>query len=332
MAGLIETHGPFMFGILVALGVLVGFVAVWRLARSRDTTDERLRRYAMREVLRDQDVPEADSRRRRKLSLGQRLLAGFGVGPLIATALMRADIPLTAAEYALIVLGSGATGFLLGMIRGTALIGIALSPIAGLILGTLFALVPVIYLRIRQARRKQAITEQLPDVLTLLVGSLRSGHGLSQSLEMLVDKVQPPAQVEFARVMRAVSLGEPIQVALRDMAERVGSDDLDLVVTAINAQYEMGGNLAETLETIGETVRDRINLLREVRVLTAQQRGTGYILAALPVVTGVIIFLLNPEYMRGLFEPGWVRLLPAAAVVLQVVGFLIMRRIVDIEV
>lgn len=332
MAGLIETHGPFMFGILVALGVLVGFVAVWRLARSRDTTDERLRRYAMREVLRDQDVPEADSRRRRKLSLGQRLLAGFGVGPLIATALMRADIPLTAAEYALIVLGSGAIGFLLGMIRGTALIGIALSPIAGLILGTLFALVPVIYLRIRQARRKQAITEQLPDVLTLLVGSLRSGHGLSQSLEMLVDKVQPPAQVEFARVMRAVSLGEPIQVALRDMAERVGSDDLDLVVTAINAQYEMGGNLAETLETIGETVRDRINLLREVRVLTAQQRGTGYILAALPVVTGVIIFLLNPEYMRGLFEPGWVRLLPAAAVVLQVVGFLIMRRIVDIEV
>jgi tight adherence protein B len=176
------------------------------------------------------------------------------------------------------------------------------------------------------------LTEQLPDVLTLLVGSLRAGHGLAQALDMLVQEAQPPAKTEFARVMRAVSLGTPVQIALRDMADRVGSDDLDLIVTAITAQYDMGGNLAETLETISETVRDRINMLREIRVLTAQQRFTGYVLAVLPIITGVLIFILNPSYMSGLFAPGWVRLLPATAIVLQIVGFLIMRRIVDIEV
>jgi tight adherence protein B len=116
------------------------------------------------------------------------------------------------------------------------------------------------------------------------------------------------------------------------MAERVGSDDLDLVVTAITVQYQMGGNLAETLETIAKTVRDRINLLREVRVLTAQQRYTGYVLALLPLITGLLIFIVNPEYIGRLFESGWVRFLPIAAVMMQIVGYFIMRRIVDIEV
>ena len=331
MPGLIDTGGPLLFGILVGLAVLIGFVTLWQLARRRDPTDERLRRYATREGQWGWDLSEGAVGRRKK-PLGQRLLSGFGLGPRIAAALTRADIPLTAVEFTLIVIGVGLIGFMLGTIRGISVVGPALSPLAGVLLGSLFGSLPVVYLRIKQVRRHQAIVEQLPDVLTLLVGSLRSGHGLSQSLEMLVDEIQPPMQVEFARVMRAVGLGTPIQTALRDMAERVGSDDLDLIVTAIAAQYEMGGNLAETLETISATVRDRINLLREVRVLTAQQRGTGYILAALPLVTGVVIFLLNPQYMQGLFEPGWVRLLPVTAILLQVVGFLIMRRIVDIEV
>jgi tight adherence protein B len=149
---------------------------------------------------------------------------------------------------------------------------------------------------------------------------------------MLVDQIPDPAKTEFARAMRAVRLGMPVQRALRDMAQRVGSDDLDLVVTAITVQYEMGGNLAETLETIGSTVRERIELLREVRVLTAQQRLTGYILAGWPLVMAVLLFMLNPEYVGQLFQPGWIRLLPAAALVMQLIGFVVISRIVDIEV
>jgi len=172
----------------------------------------------------------------------------------------------------------------------------------------------------------------LPEVLTLLVGGLRAGHGLSQALETIVEQVGPPASTEFGRAMRAVELGLPVQRALNDMAERVGIDDLDLVVTAINVQYEMGGNLAQTLETIGETVRDRIRMLREIRVLTAQQRLTGYVLAAWPLAVAVMLFILSPEYMSRLFQPGWVRLLPIAAVIMQMAGFLVIRRIMDIEV
>jgi len=176
------------------------------------------------------------------------------------------------------------------------------------------------------------LTEQLPEVLTLLVGGLRAGHGLSQALETVVEQVGGPASTELGRALRAVELGLPVQQALNDMAARVRLDDLDLVVTAINVQYEMGGNLAQTLEVIGETVRDRIRMLREIRVLTAQQRLTGYILAVLPAAVGLGIFMLNAQYMRRLFEPGWIRLLPTAAVVMQIVGFLVIRRIVDIEV
>ena len=107
--------------------------------------------------------------------------------------------------------------------------------------------------------------------------------------------------------MRAVSLGLPVTRALNEMADRSGSDDLDLVVTAINVQHELGGNLAQTLDIIGETVRDRIRIKREIEVLTAQQRLTGYVLALLPVGLGIILYLMNPEYMKQLFDPGITR-------------------------
>jgi tight adherence protein B len=324
--------GPLLFGILVALGVLMAFVAVWRIARSLDPTDERLEQYASRPEQPGQGPHGGSRRQGQRLTFVGRLMAGLGLGPRIATALSRGDLPLTAAEFTLIVLTAGGAGFLIGVVRVGSVLGPVQGPIAGLGLGGMFAAVPIVYLRFRQTQRQRALTEQLPDVLTLLVGSLRAGHALGQALDTLVEEVQPPAKTEFARVMRAVGLGMPIQGALQDMAERVGSDDLDLIITAITAQYEMGGNLAETLETISETVRDRINLLREIRVLTAQQRYTGYVLAVLPIVTGVLLFVLNPRYMGGLFEPGWVRLLPMVAIALQLIGFLIMRRIVDIEV
>ncbi len=148
----------------------------------------------------------------------------------------------------------------------------------------------------------------------------------------LVEQLPPPSSAEFGRVTRAMELGVPVRRALSQMAERVGSDDLALVVTAINVQHEMGGNLAQTLDIIGETVRDRIVMLREIRVLTAHQRLTGYILTATPLFLAVMFFLRTPEYMRGLFEPGLTRYLLVGAVIMQIMGFLVIRRILDIEV
>jgi tight adherence protein B len=323
---------PILFGILVAVGVILGFVGVWRIVQRRDPAGERLQRYATPEVAAGLEGDVQGGEQRRTLAGLGRLLTGFGLGPRLATALARADLPLTAAEFVLIVLGVGLVGFLIGVVRVGPRLGPAIGPLVGLGLGVVFAFAPVIYLRMRQGRRQRALTEQLPDVLALLVGGLRAGHGLSQALDMLVDQIPPPAKTEFGRVMRAVSLGMPVQRALRDMARRIGSDDLDLVVTAVTVQYEMGGNLAETLETISDTVRGRIELLRQVRVLTAQQRLTGYILGAWPIVTTAVLFIISPDYMGRLFEPGWIRLLPIGAFVMQVTGFLIIRRIVDIEV
>jgi tight adherence protein B len=172
----------------------------------------------------------------------------------------------------------------------------------------------------------------LPDVLTLLVGALKAGYGITQAIDMLVDRMGKPASVEFSRVMRAVSLGMPVNRALNDMADRSGSDDLYLMVTAMNVQAELGGNLAQILETITETIRERIRIKREIRVLTAQQRMTGYMLAGMPVAFGVAVSFLSPGYLTPLFQPGMMRFALFGTVLLMVVGFLIIRKIVDIEV
>ena len=116
------------------------------------------------------------------------------------------------------------------------------------------------------------------------------------------------------------------------MAIRVGTDEAGMIVTAINVQHETGGNLAQTLDTIGDTVRDRLRMKREIRVLTSQQRLTGYVLAALPIALAAILMVINPTYMQQLFQPGIMRLVLLGVVLMQIAGFLVIRRIVDIEV
>jgi len=169
-------------------------------------------------------------------------------------------------------------------------------------------------------------------MLTLLVGGLRAGFGLNQALDLLVQRLGPPASVEITNVLRAVNLGVSIRRALEDATHRIGSDDFSLIVLAITVQYETGGNLAETLEIIADTVRSRLHILSEIRVLTSQQRFTGFVLAIIPTLTGLALFLINPEYMGRLFAPGWIRLIPIAAVLWQIIGFILIQRIVDIEV
>ena len=205
----------------------MGFWALWRYTRSRDPVEGRLEEYGVSGEALQSARPEAQVRRGRLALPGiNRVLAGFGLGQPLATLLARADVPLTAAEFTLIMAGAGAVGFAVGALR--------VGPALGLATGAGCALLPLLYVRMRAGRRLRAFTEQLPEVLTLLVGGLRAGYGLSQALEMLIDNLPPPASIEFARVMRAVGLGLPIQQALAEMGERMGSDDFSLVVTAIS--------------------------------------------------------------------------------------------------
>ncbi len=316
-------YAPYLFAALIGLTILFIFRALWLFVPRRDPINERLTAYAKTEFSQMLDN-EAASLRRRRMSPLQRIANGFGLGPWLARGLSQSDLPLTVAEFLLVMMVAGSIGFMLGVLRFNTLVGLAA--------GVVCACLPIVYLRIAQSRRQRAFTNQLPDVLTLLVGALRAGYGLTQAINVLTEKMPSPASVEFSRVMRAINLGIPVQQALLDMTERVGSDDLDLTVTAINVQYEVGGNLAHVMETISQTIRERLRILREVRVLTAQQRLTGYLLAAVPVFLALFISFANPNFFDPFFEAGPVRYLPYIGGGMVLIGFLIIRRVVDIKV
>jgi tight adherence protein B len=309
---------PILVSFLTILAVFFIFMALWLIFQKRDPIDQRLEEYGLENAPTLSQDTLAVSSSFRTSGRGRRL------GARLAYELKRADIPMTASEYTLIILGLAILGFALGTWRYNALLG--------LVLAIVFGAVPIFIYKSRQRRRLRIFTNQLPDMLTLLVGGLRAGYGLSQAIEVLIERLGPPSSTEMANVMRAVNLGQPIRYALQDAADRIGSDDFNLVVVAINVQYDTGGNLAESLETIATTVRHRMQILNEIRVLTAQQRMTGYVLALLPFGLALVMFLINPDYISQLFAPGWVRLLPASALVMQVIGFFFIRRIVDIKV
>lgn len=314
---------PVIAAILAGFAVLSLFLAMGQIKPQRDPMEERLAEYGLTDYVRDGKVKEKPQENAR-FGIMNRILHGFGMGNKLGQALLRADVPLTAAEFSVVMLLLGGLGFALGSWRVNGLVGI--------LVGLAFAFAPTLYLRFAENKRRNAFIAQLPDLLTLLVGSLRAGYGLSQAVELVAREVPAPANKEFARVVRATGLGLPLQRALEAMAERIDSDDLDLMVTAINVQYEMGGNLSNVLETISETIRERVRVLREVRVLTAQQRLTGTILAMLPVGLALVMAVMSPGYFDPFFQPGWPQMMPIAAIVMMLVGFFLIQRIVDIKV
>jgi tight adherence protein B len=243
----------------------------------------------------------------------------------IATDLARADLTITVTEYLLARVGIIVFGFIIGFLLHRDLI-------SGIVLGVVGIFLPVIYVRWRQRRRLTAFNSQLPDVLDHLVGSLRAGYGLLQSVEWIARQLADPAGAEFDRLVREVQLGRSLQDSLNGMVRRIDSDDLALIVTAIQIHYEVGGSLAEILETVAHTIRERVRIQREIGVLTAQQRYSGYVLMLMPIGLAIFLFLVNPEYEKQLFEPGPTLCIPIVTGIMMMVGFFVMRRIVDIEI
>jgi tight adherence protein B len=314
--------GEVIVAILVGLAIFSLFMSIRQMVPVKDPVEERLREYGLTDYIRSGGRRQEE--RPERFRLLERLMHGFGLAEKWQAMLLRANVPMTVGEFAALLLGLCAAGFVIGALRG--------GPVVGAMVAGVFCFIPFFYMKQRQAKRKQAFAAQLPDVLTLMVGSLRSGYGLSQAIELLAHEVPEPAATEFQRVIRSMSLGLPLQKALQLMAERVESDDFDLVVTAITVQYEMGGNLSTILENISSTIRERVRVLREVQVLTAQQRMTGNVLAGLPIFLAVALSFISPGYFEPFFEPGWPRILPLIAGGMIAIGFLIIRKIVDIKV
>ncbi|HEY8656425.1 MAG TPA: type II secretion system F family protein, partial [Candidatus Limnocylindria bacterium] len=174
--------------------------------------------------------------------------------------------------------------------------------------------------------------KQLPDTIVLLSNSLRAGSSFLQSIELVSREGAPPMSEEMGRVVREVNLGLGMEEALANLVRRIKSDDLDLMVTAIGIQQQVGGNLAEILDTIAFTIRERVRIKGDINTLTAQGRVSGYLVAFLPIGLGVALNAINPAFMQPLFTETIGRILIAVGAVMMTIGFLAIRKITDIKV
>ncbi len=308
----------------VALSVFCIFFGLDRIfASSSSAIESRLDRYTSRQGA--ALTPGQPAKSQRKTNRLNRMLAA-SAGQQIATELARADLKLTASEYVLFNIASTLIGFLIALVifRGNLILALA-----GAAAGFYF---PRMYVRYLQQKRLNAFNAQLGDTIVLLSNSLRSGYSLLQSMETVSKELLPPMSVEFARVTREIGLGLTIEEALANLLRRIPSDDLDLMITAINVQHEVGGNLAEILDTIAYTIRERVRIVGEIRSITSQQRLSATLLSLLPLVLGLILYALNPGYISGLWSNtcGWIMM--GVGGVMIVMGYLVIRKIVSIEV
>lgn len=323
-----------MILVLLGVGVIVVGAGVFSLVRERAAggVSERLDRYA------DAGAGAKDAKATvaagpRPSPIADRLnkvMERRGVGGKTATDLAQADLKMTPAEWLALrliaIIGLAALGFVI--YRGSVLF-IAIAGVIGFF-------IPGVYLGMRKGQRRTKFNNQLGDVINLWVNALRSGYSVLQALDAMARELPSPASIEFSRVVQEVRLGIPMEVALANLLRRVPSEDLDLVVTAVNVQREVGGNLAEILEVIGHTIRERVRIKGEIEVLTAQQMYGGYVIAFIPVVLLLILYAINPKYVGRMVEPnpqqpcGWAMLAVGGFMIL--IGFLAIRRIVKIEV
>ena len=264
-------------------------------------------------------IPESVS------AFGERFAKAQGFGEKLDAQLEAAGVSLRSGEFVVATVGAGLVGAVLGaaLLRNLMLAGV---------IGVVAAGAPTIALRMALGRRSEKMREQLPDVLTIMASSLRAGHSFLQALDTVAREIPAPANVEFQRLVVEIRLGRPAEDALEALADRVGSTDFRWAVLAVNIQREVGGNLAEILDNVSDTLRERAMMRRQIRVLTAEGRLSAWVLAILPFALALYMFAVNPEYISLLFTSQVGLIMLGVAGVLMVLGILWMRKIVDIDV
>jgi len=267
-----------------------------------------------------------------------RVVEARDFGANLARDIARADLRLKPSEF-LAIWAASIVGIPLLFIVFSVGLPALRNPLALLVGAFIGFMLPRLWLGRRKSGRLGAFNKQLPDTITLLANGLRAGSSFLQAVELVVRESRPPVSTEFSRVIREVNLGLPFEQAMENMVRRVRSDDLELMATAINIQHTVGGNLAEILDSIAFTIRERIRIKGEIRTLTAQQRLSGYVVGFLPIGLAGFLFVAAPNFMSPMFEkPPEALGLPLGVVILGLggfmmfIGFMLIRRIVDIEV
>jgi tight adherence protein B len=239
--------------------------------------------------------------------------------------LIAANWPISATEYVLIRFW----GTLIALVVGWL---VSSNPLPGIGLAILAYIIPPILLRQGITMRRNAFGRQLVDILMLVQGAVRAGYSFQQALDVVVREMKAPASEEFRRVRHEIGLGLSLSQALGNLVNRMENDDLYLVVTAININSQVGGNLVTMLDAVTNTIRDRVRLFSEVRVLTSQQRFSSTVLTFMPFGMAGLLFVLNPEYMGRLFEPTVYLCIPIGATINILIGNVIIRKLGRIEV
>ena len=247
----------------------------------------------------------------------------------IATALQRimdqANIPWSATVLLINLVGLSAVAFIVGYFLKWPLW-------AGLCMSAAVLILPLAIINIKRNMRMNRFLNQLPDVFELMSQSLRAGHSLPNALMLVGQQMPDPVGTEFSRVFHEQNLGIKIEDALKDMARRIGLMDVRFFVTAVLIQRTTGGDLAEVLDNISSVIRDRIKLFGTVRSLTAEGRLSGWVLLALPIVVFVMELVVNPDYARVLIDEPLGRYMLIGAGIAQVLGLLMIQKIVNIKV
>jgi tight adherence protein B len=307
--------------ILLVIGVVIS------ISSGRTLVEERLGRYIeneqqytqITEAVKEAPLTEWITKQVEKSSWGDR----------IAKELARADLKLKPGEYiGIMVIAAFLVGLVAFMLGGKVWV----VAIIGAVLG---AFLPRMYVKREQSRRLIRFDSQLPDMLNLMVNGLRAGYSNLQAMEAISRELPAPISDEFHRVVQEIQLGVQTEKALDNLCRRIPSEDLDLVVTAMNVQREVGGNLAEILDTISHTIRERIRIKGEIRVLTSQVMYSGKFLSLMPVIVIAILYFLNREYMMEFFKPesfpcGYIALGVGGLMIIS--GYFVMTKIATIEV
>jgi tight adherence protein B len=325
------TYGM-IFALLAFAGVFLFFIGLSQMRRSAGGAEDfqaRLAAYGVttagatplppatgaRDMLNRLFQPAADRVGRGNVKKGK---------PSVAEQLNRADLKLRTSEYFMIQIGSAVLVALIVYVRLGALFGF-LALFAGY-------LIPGFYVKYRINKRLKAFNNQLGDTLTLLSNALKAGYSFAQAIDTVAKNAIPPIADEFARAVREMNLGGSPDEALQNITKRIASPDFDLVATAYSIHRTVGGNLAEILDNIAYTIRERVRIKGEIATLTAQARASGTLITFLPIVLAAFMFFVTPSYFRPMFDNfiGWI--LIAIGIFMIFIGNLIIRRVIAIEV
>ena len=305
---------------------LVIFVVLFIQRSNKINIFKRLRRHVDADANKfqddNQDIIQRISNFIKRLA---KPISDWNISKKLDFRLKQAGIPLFGAEFIVLsilcaFLGGGATFVITLNISVALLMAIAIP--LGLWMWSTIAI----------RKRRDSFTEQLSDCLTTVANALRAGYSFQQAMDVVAREMEPPMSTEFERVSTDVAMGVSLEEALEQMNVRVASADFDLVVTAVLIQREVGGNLAQILDTISETITERIRMKREINALTAQGRFSAWVLILLPFVVAIFCYFFNHDQTMMLFTEESGRIALAVALIMELIGFVVIQRIVDIEI